>query len=190
MLLEIRARSVAPRVALSAIGVEPELAANVAVRPFRERFGCLNREAVEKIRLAVVPCSLQLLDAPPGVIADRDDLQRHDIARRSVFRLAPVVRKAKVLPAGLARKRHSRDLTPRIARVVQDDVVALAGSREVAVRNPRPQEASGKLLRLIAPQARLEFLGDEPVEGNSLGIRSAPRQPVEAAQIEALPQFG
>ena len=78
----------------------------------------LHRETVQEVRLAVVAGGLQRVGAPRRIASDRDDLQRHDVAAPPFVGLAQVIREAQVLAADLARKRHTRDLAARIARIV------------------------------------------------------------------------
>src|SRR5581483_3412272 len=80
------------------------------------------------------------------------------------------------------------DLFGRILWIVNDDVVTDSGSGKISVHDLRLKEIAGERHRLIALQSWFEIFAHEFLECIAFGIASAPRQPVEAAQIKAWPQ--
>src|SRR5581483_7217226 len=189
VLREVGARAVPPAVALPALFGEPELAADAVVRVLGERFGRLHAEAVEEVRLAVVVARLQRFGAPRGFAPDGHDLQRDDVARAAVLRLAHVVGEAQVLAAGLPGEGEARDLPLAVRGIVHDHVVAAPRRREVAVHDARLQERLRLSEPFVAAETWLELFGEEPFPLGSLRVRAAPREPVQAAQVEARPQL-
>ena len=91
VLRQIGAGAVAPRVALSALFGQPELAANPAMGVFGERLRRLHGESVLEIGFAVLAGRLQRLRALRRRRADGDDLQSDRIGRNPVVGLAQVV---------------------------------------------------------------------------------------------------
>src|SRR5688572_33406769 len=79
MVVEVRTGAVAPRVALSAAGGDPQLGADPAMEPLGNRLGGFDGDAVHEIRLRVFARRLQFLEPAARLIANRHDLQRQDV---------------------------------------------------------------------------------------------------------------
>src|SRR5271166_2664441 len=94
-----------------------------------------------------------------------------------------------MLAAHLTREREACDFALAIGRIVENHVVADARRRKVSVRNLRTKEAAGCGLRLIVLETRSEFGADQLIKGLALRIARSPREPIEALEIEARPQF-
>ena len=110
VILEIRTRAVAPRVALAATAGDPELATDAAMQPFRHRFRALDRESVLIERLAVLAGRLLPLEPARRLVADGDDLERHDVdvADSTTTGSSPRCTTARALPAAGSRTAPSR----------------------------------------------------------------------------------
>src|SRR5206468_818937 len=144
-----------------------ELAPDAAMQPFRHRLRALDREAVLVERLAVLPCGLLPLEPPRRLVADRDDLERHDVDV-STRRRAEVVRDAQALAAFLPWKVEPRLLDERAVagvrlRLVHDELVAAALRREIAVHRFRLQPAFRDGIALEPRERRLELLADHAI---------------------------
>src|SRR4030088_873121 len=78
VILEVGTGAVAPRVALASPTRDAELAADAAMQPLGHGFGGFHGEAMRVEALAVFACGLERFEAPRGVVAHGDDLERHD----------------------------------------------------------------------------------------------------------------
>src|SRR6476661_64920 len=192
VILEIRARAVAPRVALPTTARNAELAPDAAMQPFSDRFRALDREPVLVERFAVLTSRLLPLKAACRLVAHRDDLECHDIDV-ATGRRPEVVRDAQPLASFLSREVEprlldERAITPVRLRLVDHELVADALRREVAVHCFRMQPAFCLRLALESRQRRLELLADHALV---LGARAAttPLQAIQLVEVEQVEHF-
>ena len=85
-----------------------------------------------------------------------------------------IIRKTQMLASNLPRKRHARDLAPRVFRIEQDDVIADAGGREISVHDSRLENLFPHRRFAIARESRIEFLAHEPIPLVALYVCAAP----------------
>ena len=79
VVFQVGTRPVAPRVALPAPARDAELAPDPAMQPLGDRLRGLDGEPVRIEALAVFTRGLKRLEAPRGLVAHRDDLERDDV---------------------------------------------------------------------------------------------------------------
>ena len=188
VVLEIRTRAIAPRVALAPAARNAQLALDAPVHPLGHCFGRLDGKSVGVEGFAVLSFGLERLEPARGFVPNGHDLERHDIDVRAGD-AAEVVRDAQSLAAVLPRKMepcllHQRAIPCIRRRLVDDDVVAEAPRRKVPVHRLWLHPATVACFLLEARECGLELLLHDRVE---LRARAA-AAPLQSEQLVLVQQ--
>src|SRR6185503_16181935 len=109
VILEVRTRTIAPRIPLALTRRHAQIVAELAMQPLGDCLSGFNAQAVHVKRFGVLVRALQRLEALVRFVADGDDLERDDVdvAR---FDRAKIVRDAQPFAAFLSREVEARQL--------------------------------------------------------------------------------